>query len=264
MSLSQEPAFSTLKNHFVCGTRDISDQPYSGVSGRHLPTGNAIHTTNGAGPHNLQLFILSADGVVLTCLPGYWNSSDLVREMQFAYELNKVWQDPSLTRSQKDALFREGHLSHISEHPMQMVARSRMQGFDQKYEAKRRLHSSDCIADPSLITDPYAQRLPQEAFKTTDEIMHARMAQRPFVPYQQFDVAVYTDYGRPLYDKNEDLRSANGELLPGADPRQKQLIGNTSQMKRNRHQNRNWNGVQYYGRRFGNSMLRYGVGAATQ
>ncbi len=74
--------------------------------------------------------------------------------------------------------------------------------------------------------------LPQEAFKTTDEIMHQRMIQRPFMQYGQFDVAAYADYGRPLYDKREDSRDATGKIVskPGK-PNADYLIGNKDAMK---------------------------------
>ena len=179
MSLSQEPAFSTLKNYFVCGTRDISNEPYAGLSGSHDVSGNAVDTTNGAGPHNLQLFILSADGTVLTCLPGYWHSQDLLTEMQFASQLNQVWLNPKLSRGQKDQI---------------SAANSGM-------------------------------KPPPSAFKTTDEIMHERMAQRSFVAYNYFDVAAFSDYGKQKYDKHEDYRTADGMVdKPAA--RQAPTIGN--------------------------------------
>ncbi len=211
MSLSQEPAFSTLKNYFVCGTRDISNEPYAGLSGSHDVSGNAVDTTNGAGPHNLQLFILSADGTVLTCLPGYWHSQDLLTEMQFASQLNQVWLNPKLSRGQKDQMFKQMHLAHIDQHSPGMVRRSKMQGFDMQYEAKR-ANRSDTIVDRSAVISAAnsGMKPPPSAFKTTDEIMHERMAQRPFVAYNYFDVAAYSDYGKQKYDKHEDYRTADG------------------------------------------------------
>jgi hypothetical protein len=167
------------------------------------------------------MFVLSPDGTVLTCLPGYWAPQDLTAELALAQELNKVWQDPSLSRDQKNRLFYQMHMQHIGQHSFAMVKRSKMQGFDQKYEAKFRLATSDTIRDRSLITDPNAKMLPQQAFKTTDEIFHERMAQRPFVRYQDFDVAAFADYGRPKYDKHEDYRDSNGQITqapPKDDP----------------------------------------------
>jgi hypothetical protein len=224
VSLSQDPTFEVLRDQMVCGTKDIENKRYAGASGKHEPDGNAIDTTNGAGPHNIQMFILSSDGTVLTCLPGYWNSKDLVEEIKLASRLNDVWKDPSLTRAQKDQLFRQMQLDHVRQHPAAEVKRSRMQGFDQMYEAKKRLYSSDCIVNARLI-DPTTGKGPQQAFKTTDVIMHQRMAQRPFVPYNDFDVAAFADYGKPMYDKEEDYRDANGQVIPGA-AREEPKIGN--------------------------------------
>lgn len=212
MSLSSDPAFSTLKENYVCGYRDITNEPYCGISGKHDTFGNAVKTTNGAGPHNIQMFVLSPDGTVLTCLPGYWAPEDLTTELALAQELNQVWTNPRLSRDEKNRIFYQMHMAHVQQHSFAMVRRSKMQGFDQKYEAKFRLASSDTIRDRSLISDPNAKMLPQAAFKTTDEIMHERMAQRPFVQYQNFDVAAFADYGRPKYDKHEDYRNANGMI----------------------------------------------------
>ena len=191
MSLSEDPTFSSLKSKFVCGWRDIKDEPWCGVSGRYDPDNGAAWTTNGAGPHNIQLFMLSADGTVLHCLPGYWETHDLASEIKLAEELNKVWLDSSLSRADKDQRFRDLHAKHLADHPREMVARSQMQGFDKKFEEKRR-ESSDCF-------------LKDGAVKTTDRILHERMAQRPFVAFEKFDTEKYTDYGRQKYDKKRVL-----------------------------------------------------------
>jgi hypothetical protein len=230
VSLSQEPAFSTLRDYFVCGIKDISHEQYAGVSRRHAVDGQAIRTSNGAGPHNLQLFFLAPDGTVLHCLPGFWHPQDLMHEMELAYKLNDVWKSQTLTRAQKDATFRQMQLAHIQEHPWPMVARSRMQSFDQKFEARRRLYTSDTIKDPEqirVVMETYGQKakLPEQAFKTADEIVHQRMAQRPFMNYSRFDVAKFSDYGRPLYDKNEDQRNEYGQQV--GRPEKGNFIGNT-------------------------------------
>ena len=240
MSLSQEPAFSVLKKYFVCGVHDITNEPYAGLSGLHETNGNAVNTTNGAGPHNLQLFMLSPDGTVLQCLPGYWNPTDLVTEMKFANQLNNVWLDPKLSVSQKDQMFRQMQLSHIQEHPPMMVRRSKMQGFDQKYEAEHRLYHSDAIAHPELITSNMLQpggKLPQRAFKTTDELMHERMSMRPFVPFNHFDVAAYVDYGKPKYDKHEDARNPDGSVNKEL-AKELPTIGNPNAMGQNQRPGR--------------------------
>ncbi len=77
MTLCQEPLFSLLKNYFVCGYKDITGQDYAGSSGHHGKTGKAVKTSNGAGPRNLQLFVLAKDGTVLTCICELTLSMDL-------------------------------------------------------------------------------------------------------------------------------------------------------------------------------------------
>ncbi len=191
MSLSEDPTFGALQSKFVCGWRDISNEPWCGVSGRYDPDNGAAWTTNGAGPHNIQLFMLSADGTVLHCLPGFWETHDLAREIKLAEDLDKVWTDRSLTRAEKDGKFREMHLQHLKDHPREMVARSQFQGFDKKFEEKRRA-SSDCFTKDG-------------AAKTTDRLMHERMAERAFVAFEKFDTEKYTDYGRQKYDKKRVL-----------------------------------------------------------
>ncbi len=201
MSLSQDPTFSKLKKDFVCGTFNIVNQPYCGQSEIHpIDSSAAVFTTNGAGPHNIQMFVLDPDGTVLTCLPGFWESGDLAEELSFAQELDKVYKDPKLTMDQKKAQFSKMHLDHIQQHSKAMVRRSKMQGFDMKYEAQHRATTSDTV----LSQTGGDAKFNGIQFKTTDVIMHERMAKRPFVKYADFDVATFCDYGRPKYDKNED------------------------------------------------------------
>lgn len=255
MSLSQEPAFSVLKDHLVCGYKDISNDDSAGFSGRHEVGGNAINTNNGAGPTNLQTFLLASDGTVLSCLPGFWSSVDLVREIEFANRLNNVWNDPKMTRTQKNNAFSQMHLAHIGEHPMQMVSRSRMQSFDMQHEAKNNLYTSDTILDRAaasaiLSDERMMKRSAMLAFKTTDKIMHERMAQRPFVAYTAFDTNKFAKYGRPLYDKNEEFRNANGKFIengreivgPPEAAKNKELIGKVPEQvmqRRERRQRKN-------------------------
>src|SRR5260370_30652294 len=116
-----------LKSDFVCGWHNIANEPYCGISSKHDITNPAAITTNGAGPHNIQMFVLAPDGTVLHCLPGYWDSRDLASELKFAEGVAKVWSDTSLTRQQKDEKFASMQLSNIREHSSDMVKRSQMQ-----------------------------------------------------------------------------------------------------------------------------------------
>jgi len=222
VSLSNEPVFSLLKDQFICGYKDIEGKGYAGSSGKHLPTGQAVDTSNGAGPHNIQIFVLAADGTVLHCLPGYWHAEDLATELQFAQQLNKVWQDQKLSIQQKDQLFSQMQLAHLKDHSRAERNRSHMQGFDVLFEKDHRLASTDVFYHNPI--DPRTGKLDNRLVKTTDVIMHERMAARPFEPYKMFDTAVYSDYGKPMYDKEEDFRDASGQVV--GDTSDRNYIGN--------------------------------------
>lgn len=174
--------------------------PYSGNSGIHPATGPAVTTTNGAGPRNLQLFIMAQDGTVVHCMPGYWNPNDLNAELDFADRLHRVWMDHSITEPQKKALFAQEQLRHIQTHSPDVVARSELQGFDKQFCYKNNV--TDAIANASLIPADWHD-VPKEAFKTTDVILHERMAKQPFVNYSAFNIASFVNYGSHHYDKHE-------------------------------------------------------------
>jgi hypothetical protein len=224
VSLSTDPTLTLLKNDFVCGFKDISRKSWAGASGKHEPDETAVDTTNGAGPHNIQMFVLTPDGVVLHCLPGYWHSGDLASELQFAEKLNSVWKDPNTTREQKDKTFTQMQLRQISMEPPGMGKRSHLQGFDLKEEAKKRPNggffwNANAVDRSSGNTDP-------KNVKTVDIVMHERMAARPFLTYKEFDVPNFSDYGKNEYDKHEQFRMANGQIAPGADLKSEPMIGN--------------------------------------
>ncbi|MBX9692715.1 MAG: hypothetical protein K2Z81_10050 [Cyanobacteria bacterium] len=238
VSLSQEPLFSVLQKELVCGYRDISKEKWAGFSGRHEIGGNAVNTTNGAGPHNMQIFLLSGDGTVLHCLPGFWNPVDLVGEVEFAARLHDVWTNPNMDYNQKRQVFSQMQLAHISEHSSAMVARSKMQNFDKQYELKRRFNTDTIVQPTQYATVTYDQNHAQQGlFKSTDQIMHERMAVRPFIPYAQFDVVAYSDYGRPKYDKNEDFRGPDGVNKDAA--RKQDMIGQVPEKEKKRNNRSN-------------------------
>lgn len=256
MSLSSDPAFSLLKDKFVCGFHDISHESYAGASGKHKPDENAVDTTNGAGPHNIQMFVLAPDGTVLHCLPGYWNPQDLAQELALAQQLYDVWINPELSLAQKKETFTQMQLAHIEAHSKAEHNRSRMQGFDIQFEAQKRLNVTDVFYNRSLI-DPSGKNIPPRLVKTTDVIMHERLAMRPFVPYEQFDVAAYSNYGKNLYDKHEQFRDpTTGQIAQGANLKSEPFIGNDPRAHPVETQ------VKRQAPRVMNSLLRYGLRAA--
>lgn len=211
MSLSKESTIAELKRNFIVGYRNIKDEKYAGNSGVHPLDGAAVGTTNGAGPHNVQMFILSADGTVLHCLPGYWQSDDLNCELELAKRLNAVWLDKAMKLSDKKQLFVRLHKEHAQAHGDELRARSQLQGFDAMHIYEHRHELADCISDKEAIKavqDPH-KGVPIEAFKTTDQIMHSRLAEQPFVAYKSFNVEKFADYGCQYYDREERKLAEN-------------------------------------------------------
>ncbi len=233
MSLSKEPVFSELRNHFVCGYRDISSEPYSGNSGAHAVNGQAVDTTNGAGPHNIQLFVLDPDGTVLHCMPGYWNPNDLAAELKLAQRIGSIWQNNSMSVEQKKIQFSKLQLEHFRSHSKETIARSQMQGFDKHAELARgknadtvRLASTAAACMDGSCEGEAARKGEEQdkdelIVKSTDEIMHERMSKRPFMAYTAFDTGKFSDYGTHFYDKHEDALDEHGKMLttePGEPP----------------------------------------------
>jgi hypothetical protein len=206
-----------LRNRFVCGYRNIYNEPYAGNSAVHPMESVSVDTTNGAGPHNVQLFVLSDDGTVLHCMPGYWNAEDMASELALAEKLNSVWRDTSISREQKEKIFQKMNKEHLASHSSETIARSHLQGFDAQYIAEHQAELPDLIQEPALLkgykpshgqsekekTEGGGSHLNYEAFKTTDKIMHERLGKQPFVAYSDFDIGSFTNYGTNYYDKGE-------------------------------------------------------------
>ena len=216
MSLSNDTVLTRLRNQFVCGYRNITGEPYAGRSGRHETDSPAVITTNGAGPRNVQMFMLSEDGTVLHCLPGFWSSQDLLAEMTFALNLNRVWLDANLTREVKDLRFEQAHIMHLQQHPQAMIARSHLQDFDARHE--KSIEDSDFIIREGDMRRNF-RLMRNDSLKTTDQVMHERMSKRPFLQYEDFDVQNYASYGKSRYDKNEERRAPTTSTPPSI-PRQ--------------------------------------------
>jgi hypothetical protein len=203
VSLSNDSILNVLKNQFVCGYRNISGEPYAGKSGKHETDGQAIVTTNGAGPHNVQLFFLSEEGVVEHALLGFWDPRDLLWEVRFAQAMNRLWHSSAKSEAYKQKEFQRANLLAIRQLPPEMVARSHLQKFDAKKEVKQA--ASDFRFKPGDYHPPGHMAKPDN-LKSTVQVIHERMAQRPFVRYEDFDVADFSDYGKQRYDKKEDMR----------------------------------------------------------
>ena len=212
MSLSNDSVLNVLKTQFVCGFKNIKGESYAGKSGKHDTDSAAVVTTNGAGPHNVQLFFLSSDGTVLHCLPGYWAPQDLLLETRLALSLNNLWKNPSVSESEKKKRFSQAQLQFVRQLPADMVARSHLQGFDAKHEMNKPDSDFRMLKTDYRAPQPKMGKHPN--LKSTVQVVHERMAKRPFVAYADFDVEKFSDYGKWRYDKKEEQR-ANGMTKMG-------------------------------------------------
>lgn len=224
--------FSELKNNWIVAWRNIITEDYVGESHGYTKEDTAIGTTNGAGPTNTQILMLSPDGVVLHALPGFWHAQDLAVEMKLAMDLWAIWKNKDLTRQQKDALFASKQIEGWKNAPKATTLRSRWQGFDKANEEKRaalgieRDTVKGAPIQKPLSADEQAKveakmaglkKLDRDVkkleLKPINQLVHERMSVRPFVQYEKFDVAQFADYGRSYYDNNKKVDGEGSTLM---------------------------------------------------
>jgi hypothetical protein len=198
VSLSLDPAFSVLKDHYVVGWKNIKGEKWVGTSHGYGCDQPAVGTSNGAGPGNMQMFMLSPDGVVLHCLPGFWHPEDLEHELQMGRVLHRLWKSKSSTKAKRN-MFKRIQLQTMRNLPRAMVTRSGWQGFDAANERNRlKMLKKGMTRDTFFYKDGKPTRI-----KPTSTVVHERMAARPFVRFSRFDTAKFVDYGRKYYDNNK-------------------------------------------------------------
>jgi hypothetical protein len=192
VSLSQDPIIERLRERFVCGWRNIHGvEEYAGSSHSHPVDSSAVHTTNGAGGRNIQMILISPAGEVLHVLPGYWNPDALRHELDFALELAEI-AARDLPRDEKSDAFLLAHMNHAAKHDALLVRDSTLQAFDKHRESQKE------------GSDFRRQGGEGEAIRTVDQVMHERMARRPLLSIEEFDLAAVVDYGTQFYDKHGD------------------------------------------------------------
>ncbi len=203
MSLPTEQVFLQLKEDWIVGWHNIEHESHIGQSFGYTDKQTSIGTTNGAGPHNIQIFMLSPDLVVLHALPGFWHPEDLARELRFGQKMLALWHDDKLSRAEKKRQFCSMQMAELKSHPRVTFERSGWQDFDlrvehAKYQRGMKRDTFLCNADGSVKTNG----LGKPVMKPTNQLVHERMARRPFVKYSKFDVNRFADYGTPFYDNN--------------------------------------------------------------
>jgi hypothetical protein len=206
---------SELQSQWIVGWKNIITQEFVGDSHGYTCEQTAIGTTNGAGGRNVQLFMIAPDGVVVHALAGFWHPDDLLSELRFAREtLLPLWQDPSMPRHLKDSLYGGLQKQKAANNSEETRLRSRWQGFDAKNEMKR---FEKAGGRDSVVLDDNGQPIKGKKgrlkLKTLDVLIHDRMAARPFVPFEQFDVMAFADYGRTYYDNNKKVDGAGTTFM---------------------------------------------------
>ena len=184
--------FPLLQSDFELTWKNIKKEDYVGYSLGYPAKRCAVGTTNGAGAHNVQMFVLSPDQVVLHALPGFWHGEDLARELRLAKTLYKLWQTPGYTEAQKKKIFKRLQLGAVSSHPADTFARSGWQGFDVRTERQRDQRESRDTFFAAEIPSDAPQNLHQlvrsytslpispgqKVIKPINLLIHERMASR--------------------------------------------------------------------------------------
>lgn len=203
MSLPHEDVYPILEKDFILGWKNIRREDYVGASFGYTKNHACVGTTNGAGAHNVQIFVLSPDLVVLHALPGFWHPEDLARELRFAKALLCLWEDDTRSDADKQAMYRRLQLTELRYQPAAMYARSDWQEFDKTREGAALSSTKD--RDTFRRTeDGKVKRTArgEPVLKPLNVLTHERMAQRPFLRFEEFDFARFIDYGRKFYDNN--------------------------------------------------------------
>jgi len=189
VTLSNQHVIDRLGRNFVAAWGNINGKKdYAGTSNTNLPTQAAKEVTNCAGHHNAQMVFLTSDGRVLHCLPGFWNAQYLLQEMDLAVQLGKLYYKRGLSSAERNREYLDLHLRHALDHSVALRYASQHQGFDKMNLEKRAL--SDFHRKKGFVT---------AGLKTPDQVLHERLAERPFLPFESFDVKRFVDMGRKQY-----------------------------------------------------------------
>lgn len=216
MTLADENVQQMLRERFVVGWHNVWREEWVGQSHGYRRNQTAVGTTNGAGGRNMQVFVLAPDQTVLHALPGFWHPDDFAHELRFAEALCTVWQDETMTRKQKDAMFRQVQLAELRSHGEATYARSGWQSFDAHAERHRATREARDTFGHATLPGVPMQGIAM--LKPLNVLVHERMADRPFVPFAEFDVEDFVDYGRPFYDNNIG-RGGKGVDFPRPQPK---------------------------------------------
>lgn len=203
-----------LHSDFVLGWENILHEETVGESHGYTVDQTSVGTSNGAGPHNVQFFVLDGDGTVLHALPGFWHPEDLAEELSFGLDMASLWQDPRHSQAEKREIFSRRQISFLSEQSPATFARSAWQGFDRKNELGRLEERGDRDTFARLPSGEIAlNEKGDPRLKPVNVVIHERLADRPFLAYKDFDTFDFADYGRLYYDNNKKVDGVGSIFL---------------------------------------------------
>ena len=206
MTLPNEDVMNLLSSRFHLVWRNIEKASHVGLSHGYKPDQTAVGTTNGAGGRNVQLVVLAADETVLHVMPGFWHAEDLLGELRLALDVHRLHRDEALTDERKQAMFAALHRSFLRRMSPETIGRSGWQGFDVWVEAERAKKQpgrDTVVCDETGQTVAGKDGVPQ--LKPVSQVVHERMAARPFRKLADFDMESFVDYGQAFYDNNQGL-----------------------------------------------------------
>jgi len=88
VSFSSPAVQEQLNRDFVCVTSDITGRRLTGQSLKHRPSDPPGPCLRGNGAQNVQVLFLTPEGQVFHAIVGYIDGSDLLRELEFAKEID--------------------------------------------------------------------------------------------------------------------------------------------------------------------------------
>ena len=187
MVLSNDAVIRQINHTFVSGWENIKGKKsYAGNSNSHMPTWAAKTVNACSGHHNVQMFFMTKDAKVLHCLPGYWEPKDFLEQVQFAVKLARVYYTQRLTNADRNEKFLDMHLQKAYGHHYALTNGSQLQGFDVKHVKK---NTNDFERKSGFVS----------GIKRADQVVHERMAERPFIPFDKFDTKKYINMGIKRY-----------------------------------------------------------------
>jgi hypothetical protein len=201
VSLPDPAVFPLLERDFVLAWHNIKKEDYVGDSMGYARNQSCVGTTNGAGGRNVQIFILSPDHIVLHALPGFWHPEDLAHELEIAKVAWRLWRDESRSEADKRAMYSRIVLADLRFQDPATYARSDWQSFDKSYQSGK--IGRDTF-ERNDFGDVKRTELGAPILKPLNVLAHQRMSARAFLPFDEFDVDAFVEYGRRYYDNNRD------------------------------------------------------------